>query len=117
MEEQLRLAINAWKEADAATRTGTQALQQLRATRDEMQMDVIAALEQAGHGTSAVIKFSNAKLRISEAKQTSPLTLACVKASLQRCIEDETTIDAIMNVIREDRVVKTRTVIRYTPEI
>ena len=116
MGDQLQRAIEAWKESDLATRAATSALSELRASRHDRQLDVVEALQQAGHGTSALIGLNNTQFHIGEAKQVAPLTLTCVRQSLERCISDSNMVDAIMNVIKEDRIVKTKTVIRYTPD-
>ena len=64
---------------------------------------------------NATVNITNGKLRFTETKQTSPLTLKYVEDCLGKCIGNATQVDQIMRVMKESREVKYSSDIkRYT---
>jgi hypothetical protein len=89
----------------------TKKLREDKNTAEEM---ILSYVETQGL-KNATVNITNGKLRFTETKQTSPLTLKYVEDCLGKCIGNATQVDQIMRVIKESREVKYSSDIkRYT---
>lgn len=89
----------------------TKKLREDKNTAEEM----ILAYVETNALKNATVNITNGKLRFTETKQTSPLTLKYVEDCLGKCIGNATQVDQIMRVIKESREVKYSSDIkRYT---
>jgi hypothetical protein len=89
----------------------TKKLREDKNTAEEMILSYV----ETNSLKNATVNITNGKLRFTETKQTSPLTLKYVEDCLGKCIGNATQVDQIMRVIKESREVKYSSDIkRYT---
>jgi hypothetical protein len=106
--------IKKWVALDNQMKNLADQTKKLREDKNTAEEMILSYVETQGL-KNATVNITNGKLRFTETKQTSPLTLKYVEDCLGKCIGNATQVDQIMRVIKESREVKYSSDIkRYT---
>ena len=106
--------IKKWVALDNQMKNLVDQTKKLREDKNTAEEMILSYVETQGL-KNATVNITNGKLRFTETKQTSPLTLKYVEDCLGKCIGNATQVDQIMRVIKESREVKYSSDIkRYT---
>tara|TARA_Y100000591_G_C21841083_1_gene705672 strand:+ start:2545 stop:2889 length:345 start_codon:yes stop_codon:yes gene_type:complete len=97
--------IKEWVSIDNQIRIYNDKLKELREKRTERSENIIQYVETQNL-QNATVQISDGKLRFSETKQQTPLTLHYVKSCLTNCISDPEKVEQIMQYIKNSRETK-----------
>lgn len=103
--DEFKSDIKTWVQVDNKMKTLNEELRLLRQTRSDVSDRINNFVEFESLETST-ISISDGKLKFIETKQQQPLTLKYIKQCLEDCIDDDSTIENIMNVIKESRTTR-----------
>ena len=102
--------IQQWVQIDNQLKKYAEASKDLRVKKNEISNKIMEIATEENHLQSQ-INISDGKLRFTETKQTSPITLGFLKTCLGEIIQNEEKVDQIMDHI------KTRREVKIIPEI
>lgn len=80
-------------------------IKELRERRNNIQ-DHITSYAEENQLYNAIIEISDGSLKFNNYKQSSPLTFKYIQKCLEECINDENTVEKLMNYIKEKREFK-----------
>lgn len=105
MGENFQNNIKSWVQVDNQIKRLSTHIGELRDQRKNIQ-DHITSYVEEHNLDNAVIEISDGSLRFNNYKQTAPLTLKYVNKCLSECINDENTVNKLMDYIKEKREFK-----------
>ena len=97
--------IKKWVSLDTQLKTLNDKTKEIRSERNEL-VDTILDFADDNNLSSSTIKISDGKLKFTQTKQTSPISLGFLETCLTEIIGDEEKVDHIMDYIKEKREVK-----------
>lgn len=97
--------IKNWVALDDKIKQYNDGVKELRKKKSTIQ-ERIQAYVEANNLHHATIQISDGKLKFHTSKVTSPLTLKYVKECLDSCIANESDVEKIMTIIKNNREVK-----------
>jgi|TARA_Y100000591_G_scaffold232522_1_gene203383 seryl-tRNA synthetase len=103
--------IKNWVALDNQYKRLSEQMKELRSKRNSVEEKIIDHVEENGLN-KATVMINDGKLRFSDVKTTSPLTLKYVEKCLSELIRDENKVSQIMGYIKENRDVKNNSIIR-----
>ena len=103
--------IKNWVSLDNQYKVLSEKIKELRIKRNGVEEKIMDYVEEKGLN-KATVMINDGKLRFSDIKTSSPLTLKYVEKCLSELIRDEGKVEQIMNYIKENREVKNNSVIR-----
>jgi len=102
MDNEFREDVKNWVSADNTIKEYSETIKELRAGRNDLS-DKILQYAELHKLSNSIIKISDGRLRFSQTKHTSPLTIKYIESCLTKCIHDENDVEKIMNIIKESR--------------
>jgi len=97
--------IKEWVSIDNEIKKQNELTKRLREKKNDLNSEINEYIEN-NQLNNAVIQISDGSLKYNSVKSTQPLTFKFVRECLTNCIENEDTIDQLMNYIKEKREVK-----------
>lgn len=97
--------IKEWVSIDNEIKKQNELTKRLREKKNDLNHEINEYIEN-NQLNNAVIQISDGSLKYNSVKSTQPLTFKFVRECLTNCIENEDTIDQLMNYIKEKREVK-----------
>jgi predicted FMN-binding regulatory protein PaiB len=97
--------IKKWVSLDSQLKNLTDSVKEIRNERNELVDSIFDFVEENNLSTST-IKISDGKLKFSQNKQTSPISLGFLEKCLTDLFHDEAKVHQIMNYIKENREIK-----------
>ena len=101
----VEVAVKEWLDCETQIKEVNDKLKSLRMLKREKGESLDRALNEAGQ-VGCTIKVREGSIRRVTTKQQQPLTLRYIEACLNSCIDDESAIESIMNVIKDNREMK-----------
>jgi len=111
MSEDLTNNIQQWVSLDNEIREHQDALKQIRKQRNDITENILTYVDTNGLN-HATIKISDGTLRFIETRQSQPLTLRYIEDCLVKCIDNQDSVQKIMQFIKTSREIKTNTDIK-----
>ena len=106
--------IQEWVSNDNKIKKLQNEIKELKVLRSELSDEIFAYVEEKNL-RNTVIEITDGKLKFQQIKTNSPITIKYLKQCLLDKLEDEETVEEIIQYIKENRVEKyTDTVKRYT---
>ena len=105
MDKSFQENVKSWVQVDNQIKRLSTHVSELRDKRKNIQ-DHITSYAEENNLDNAVIEISDGSLRFNNYKQTAPLTLKYVNKCLTECINDENTVNKLMDYIKEKREFK-----------
>jgi len=106
-------SIKSWVQIDNQVKMLQEKVKELRDKKNDMEFQIYNYAED-NNLQNAVIEISDGKLKFSETKTTSPLSLKYVEKCLHEIVSDENVVKQIMNYIKEHRETKVESSIKRT---
>lgn len=103
--------IKNWVMLDNQYKKLSEQMKELRSERNNVEERIIEHVEENSLN-KATVMINDGKLKFSDVKTTSPLTLKYVEKCLSELIRDESKVEQIMNYIKENRDFKNNSIIR-----
>lgn len=97
--------IKQWVIIDNEIKNKNDALKELREKKNNLNQEINNYIENNNLNNS-IIQISDGTLKYNSVKTSQPLTFRFVRECLTNCIEDEKTIEYLMNYIKEHREIK-----------
>jgi hypothetical protein len=98
-------SVKSWVQIDNQMKLLQEKVKELRDKKNDVEFQIYNYAED-NNLQNAVIEISDGKLKFSETKSTSPLSLKYVEKCLHEIVSDENVVKQIMNYIKEHREVK-----------
>ena len=106
-------SIQQWVQIDNQLKKYAEATKELRTKKNDISNEIMNIATEENHLQSQ-INISDGKLRFTETKQTSPITLGFLKTCLGEIIPSEEKVDQIMEHIKNRRETKIVSEIKRT---
>tara|TARA_Y100000591_G_C21526015_1_gene541750 strand:- start:268 stop:615 length:348 start_codon:yes stop_codon:yes gene_type:complete len=106
-------SIKSWVQIDNQVKMLQEKVKELRDKKNDIEFKIYNYAED-NNLQNAVIEISDGKLKFSETKTTSPLSLKYVEKCLHEIVSDENVVKQIMNYIKEHRETKIESSIKRT---
>tara|TARA_B100000424_G_scaffold269815_1_gene267611 strand:- start:2644 stop:2988 length:345 start_codon:yes stop_codon:yes gene_type:complete len=103
--------IKQWVELDNKVKVLNNELRELRTERTNIS-DAIVSFVDTNNLDKAVIEISDGSLKFGTYKQTSAITLKFVKKCLSECIDNEETVEQLIQYIKSKRDIKMKSDIK-----
>ena len=103
--------IKNWVILDNEYKKISEQMKELRSKRNNVEERIIEHVEENSLN-KATVMINDGKLRFSDVKSSSPLTLKYVEKCLSELIRDESKVGQIMSYIKENREFKNNSIIR-----
>lgn len=97
--------VQKWVQIDNEIKRASSHVKTLRETRNNLS-DKILSYADEHNLENAIIEISDGSLKFQNYKQTSPLTLKFIKTCLTECIDNENTVNNLMDYIKSKREFK-----------
>lgn len=97
--------IQKWVVLDNQVQQLNNKIKTIRDERDTHEAQILKYAETNNLFNSA-IKISDGKLKFTNTKQSTPLSLRYIEETLRKCIKSDEQIKYIMNQIKESRQIK-----------
>ena len=97
--------IKTWVDLDNQLKIINEKAKELRLAKHKEEEKILEYVE-TNSLNNATVKISDGKLKFSETKQTSALTLKHVETCLNDCIQNEDNVKKIMKYIKDKRETK-----------
>ena len=97
--------IKEWVSIDNEIKKQNELTKRLREKKNDLNHEINEYIEN-NQLNNAVIQISDGSLKYNSVKSTQPLTFKFVRECLTNCIENEDTIEQLMNYIKEKREIK-----------
>tara|TARA_B110000285_G_scaffold89174_1_gene102291 strand:+ start:371 stop:769 length:399 start_codon:yes stop_codon:yes gene_type:complete len=108
--EKFQQNIKSWVKLDGELKDLNDQSKQLRTNKSELQTNIYEFV-QSNDLESSTVKISDGKLKFTQTKQTTPLSLGFIETCLLDKIKNEDTVSDLMEYIKSKREPK------YTSEI
>lgn len=109
--ERFQNQIKQWVEIDNEVKALNSQLRELRMNRNNIS-DQIVSFVDSNNLDKAVIEISDGSLKFGTVKQSSAITLKFVKKCLNDCINNEETVDQLIEYIKSKRDIKIKSDIK-----
>ena len=103
--------IKQWVEIDNQVKILNTELRELRMKRNNIS-DHIVSFVDTNNLDKAVIEISDGSLKFGTTKQTSPITLKFIKKCLNECINNEESVEQLIDYIKYKRDIKMKSDIK-----
>ena len=103
--------IKQWVEIDNQVKILNTELRELRMKRNNIS-DHIVSFVDTNNLDKAVIEISDGTLKFGTTKQTSPITLKFIKKCLNECINNEESVEQLIDYIKSKRDIKMKSDIK-----
>ena len=103
--------IKQWVEIDNQVKILNTELRELRMKRNNIS-DHIVSFVDTNNLDKAVIEISDGSLKFGTTKQTSPITLKFIKKCLNECINNEESVEQLIEYIKSKRDIKMKSDIK-----
>jgi len=97
--------IKEWVSIDNEIKKQNELIKRLREKKNNLNSEINNYIED-NQLNNAIIQISDGSLKYNIVKSTQPLTFKFVRECLENCIENEETINQLMNYIKEKREVR-----------
>jgi hypothetical protein len=94
--------IQKWVTLDNQIRSVNDKIKVLREEKNKVENSILRHIE-TNKMQNAVVSISDGKLKFTNSKQTSPITLGHVEECLSKCIANKEHVEKIMNYIKSTR--------------
>ena len=94
--------IKNWVALDSEIKTLGEKQKELRTKKNALCTNIMQEVEEKNL-QQAIVNITDGKLKFTQTKQTSPLTLAFIDRCLKEVIPNESQVELIMNYIKEKR--------------
>ena len=108
--EEFQQNIKSWVKLDSERNDINDQVKLLRSNKSELQSNIYEFVQQ-NDLESSTVKISDGKLKFTQTKQTTPLSLGFIETCLMDKIKNEDSVSDIMEYIKSKREPK------YTSEI
>jgi seryl-tRNA synthetase len=98
-------SIKEWVTIDNKIKQLNEQCKTLRNTKNELTNKINNYVDE-NELKHATVQISDGKLKFQTVKVTQPLTLKFIKECLDNCIQNENTVERIINYIKENRKVE-----------
>ena len=105
MSSEFQQNIKSWVQVNNQMKKMSDTIKELRERRNNIQ-DHITSYAEENQLYNAIIEISDGSLKFNNYKQSSPLTFKYIQKCLEECINDENTVEKLMNYIKEKREFK-----------
>jgi predicted transcriptional regulator len=95
-------SIKEWVTIDNKIKQLNEQCKTLRNTKNELTNKINNYVDE-NELKHATVQISDGKLKFQTVKVTQPLTLKFIKECLDNCIQNESTVERIINYIKENR--------------
>jgi len=109
--ERFQNQIKQWVEIDNEVKVLNNQLRELRTNRNNIS-DQIVSFVDSNNLDKAVIEISDGSLKFGTVKQSSAITLKFVKKCLNDCINNEETVEQLIEYIKSKRDIKIKSDIK-----
>ena len=99
MEKRISEALEAWNQADTESK---ECYGKLRVCWEKRKR-ATETLEEVLEKDNVLLNYNSQRFKFVKSAVRKPLTIGAVRRGLQRCIEGDENIDAIIAVIQEER--------------
>ena len=107
MDEKFRDALKRWEEADRESKIEYAKLKEIRGRRKAAADELVERLGRRNQSTPVVISYNSQRFRMVESTTRKPLTLSAVRRGLEKCIQSQDDVNALLSVIQGERGVTT----------
>lgn len=97
--------IRTWVTIDNEIKSKNESIKKLREKKNNLNKEINSYIEKNSLNNS-IIQISDGNLKYNNIKTSQPLTFRFIRECLTNCIEDEETIEHLMNYIKEHREIK-----------
>lgn len=105
--------IQQWVATDNLIKSHNKKLKELRELRNNLNANIITYVEQNNLG-NAVIEITDGKLKFQNTKSSPPLTYKFVKTCLMEQLDNEETVNQLIDYMKEKREFKYSAEIKRT---
>jgi TolA-binding protein len=110
--DQFKREIKQWVHIDDQLKQHNKEIKALREQKEQLKQNIQIYAEQNEFTTSTIAIPDGGKLKFTESKQTSPITLGFLKECLEECLERPEDIDHVLKHIKDTRPFKINKEIR-----
>lgn len=111
MDKNIATELEKWNAADTASRKCYRQLQNLWAARKAASDSLNTMLDFTEPRRSLILNLESTSFKCSRTLVQKPLTIRAVKRGLEKCIDGEENVNAIINVIQAERGKEVRQII------
>ena len=97
--------IRTWVSIDNEIKSKNDSIKQLREKKNNLNQEINSYIE-SNNLNNSIIQITDGTLKYNSIKTSQPLTFRFIRECLTNCIEDEETIEHLMNYIKEHREIK-----------
>lgn len=103
MDKNIAVELEKWHTADTASRKCYEELRNLWSVRKDASDSLNTMLARTEPNRSLLLNLESMSFKFSRTVVRKPLTIGAVKRGLEKCIEGEENVNAIINVIQAER--------------